>query len=740
MGAIREIPRYEAYRHQHADCLASRLVASTLFVTESVNLQLRQLAWRSKISTHNSLLKVDGGFGEMFILSLNWLGRQCPTTRRLSGIPSDGLQPGRMSRHHFPIGARRPPPTNNRCLSRWFFQHHKTSAHMQRVGLSQRFTFRGCPPERSTLRWLVVAALVLDCFAPPSQAQARKEVLIITEVGQSHPGMALVTNQIHSALNLDQRFQEEVYTESLDAADLSDDALKERRDSLVQKYRDKKLDLIVLVGPDPIRFFAQPPKTIYPDIPIVFCCTVPGQVDQQNLDSRSTGSWFQLDPAKTLDAALRLLPETRQVFVIAGQSKFDRGITALVKAGLNSYENRLDVTYLIDLPMNELRERLRHLPSRSIVLYLSFFKDVQGRVFLNASEALPLVTAASIAPVFGISSTYLGHGIVGGFVVSYEEQGKIASRDALEILGGKSPQDIPIVHGPSVYLFDWRELQRWNLDQSKLPTGSTILFRGPTPWERYNRTLVTGMLIFVSLTLLTIYILFEQKQLKRARKAHEQLSGRLINAQEKERSRLAAEIHDDFSQRLALLALGLESAEEAIGSSPSEAVKQVHSLLNSASEIGADLHTLSHRLHSSTLEALGLVPGISALCKEFTNQQGIEIDFLPDDIPRSIHPDVALCLFRIVQEGLRNLKKHSGASKAQVRLRRAGDKLVVHVCDEGIGFDVRQLGEKEGLGIRSMEERTYLLGGRFEIHSAPRKGTRIEAWVPLQPKSELAAG
>jgi signal transduction histidine kinase len=107
---------------------------------------------------------------------------------------------------------------------------------------------------------------------------------------------------------------------------------------------------------------------------------------------------------------------------------------------------------------------------------------------------------------------------------------------------------------------------------------------------------------------------------------------------------------------------------------------------------------------------------------------------------RSIHPDVALCLFRIVQEGLRNLKKHSGASKAQVRLRRAGDKLVVYVCDEGIGFDVRQLGEKEGLGIRSMEERTYLLGGRFEIHSAPRKGTRIEAWVPLQPKSELAAG
>jgi signal transduction histidine kinase len=91
-------------------------------------------------------------------------------------------------------------------------------------------------------------------------------------------------------------------------------------------------------------------------------------------------------------------------------------------------------------------------------------------------------------------------------------------------------------------------------------------------------------------------------------------------------------------------------------------------------------------------------------------------------------------------EGLRNLKKHSRATKPQVRLRRAGDRLVVSVSDDGLGFDVREIREKDGLGIRSMEERAYLLGGRFEIHSAPGKGTRIEAWVPLQPKSELAAG
>jgi signal transduction histidine kinase len=611
---------------------------------------------------------------------------------------------------------------------------------MQRVGFIQRFASTAYLFKRSALRCLVIASLVLGCLASVSQGKPPKYILMINELGQSHPGPVVVTNKILIALHSDPRFDVEFYWENLDAADRSDDSLNELRDSILQKYRDHKLDLIVLLGPDPLRLFAEPPNTLYPDVPVVFCCSVPGQIDPRTTDSRSTGSWLQLDPAKTLDAALHLLPDTRQVFVVAGQSRYDRGLTALVKAGLSSYETRLDITYLTDLLLNELQERLRHLPSHSIVVYVSFFKDAQGREFLNTAEALPLITAASNAPVFGLSDTYLGRGIVGGFVVSFEEQGKIAARDVIEILGGKPPQEISVVHGPSVYLFDWRELQRWNLDQRKLPAGSIVRFRQPTLWERYKWTVLTGLLIFVSLGLLTIYLLFKQKQLKRARKAQERLSGMLINAQEKERSRLASEIHDDFSQRLALLALGLENAEEAIGTSPGEAVRQVHNLLNSASEIGADLHTLSHRLHSSTLEALGLVPGVSALCKEFAVQQGIEIDFLPENIPPSVHPDVALCLFRIVQEGLRNLKKHSGVASARVRLRGAGEKLLVLVCDEGVGFDVQQLKKQEGLGIRSMEERAYSLGGRFEIHSEPGKGTRIEAWVPVQPKSMRAAG
>jgi signal transduction histidine kinase len=479
------------------------------------------------------------------------------------------------------------------------------------------------------------------------------------------------------------------------------------------------------------------PEAIFPNVPVVFCCTAPGQIDQMRIDHRSTGSWFQLEPAKTVEAALGLLPETRHMFVVGGGSDYDRRLTALVKTALTSYEKKLDVTYLADLPMSKLQERLRHLPDHSMVLYLSFFKDVDGREFLNVAEALPMITGAANAPVFGISDTYLGHGIVGGFVVSFEEQGKIVGRDALEILAGKPPQDIPVVHGPSVYLFDSRELQRWKLDASKLPTGGSILFRQPTLWEEHRRTLLAGSLIIVGLGLLTIYLLFERKQLKRARKAQEQLSGKLIHAQEQERSRLAAEIHDDFSQRLAVLSLGLETAAEGIPESLREINQLMQELMESASELGADLHTLSHRLHSSTLERLGLAAGVAAFCKEFTAQQGIQVAFSHDDLPRSVTPDVAVCLFRIVQEGLRNLQKHSGAANAQVRLRRVVSAIHLSISDDGHGFDMKEVGDGQGLGLWSMQERVRLVDGRFEINSETHKGTRIDVWVPLKEQANM---
>ena len=225
-------------------------------------------------------------------------------------------------------------------------------------------------------------------------------------------------------------------------------------------------------------------------------------------------------------------------------------------------------------------------------------------------------------------------------------------------------------------------------DVDKVQAGT----RGEGSWLASSGWIyVVAVPFIVASFALIAYLKDSQGQLRLANDKRRELGGMLINAQEKERRRIASEIHDDFSQRMAILALGLENVAEIVEISPREAAMRLRQLLSSTNELSTDLHTLSHRLHSSTLESLGVVLGISALCREFATQHAVAVDFKHEGVPRSVTHDVALCLFRIVQEGLRNFKRHSGAKRAGVRLRKQGDELVVSVSDQGVGFDMRDL-------------------------------------------------
>jgi PAS domain S-box-containing protein len=222
---------------------------------------------------------------------------------------------------------------------------------------------------------------------------------------------------------------------------------------------------------------------------------------------------------------------------------------------------------------------------------------------------------------------------------------------------------------------------------------------------------------------------------KWAEEALASLSGRLIETQDEERKRIAREIHDDYSQRVAMLALDLEQLAEDVGDSSGETSQKFHELFDLVSELGADLHSLSHRLHSSTLESLGLLAGLEAFCEEFAEQQGMQVDFAHENVRRSVPADAALCMFRITQEALRNIKRHSGANRAEVRLEQLDGRLHLSVSDCGRGFNSNKPPAERGIGIHSMEERLRLLGGKLEIQSRPMEGTRIDAWLPLKMAS-----
>jgi signal transduction histidine kinase len=215
---------------------------------------------------------------------------------------------------------------------------------------------------------------------------------------------------------------------------------------------------------------------------------------------------------------------------------------------------------------------------------------------------------------------------------------------------------------------------------------------------------------------------------------------KLIDAEERERTRVARELHDDICQRIALVALGLEQLGE-LEQSPSKAVGEVTShiqeLWNSVSEIGADLHAISRRLHSSTLEYLGLATSAKTFCTQFAKQQKVEIEFKSHDVPSGLPIEISLPLFRVLQEALFNSAKHSGERHFEVELFGTSGAIHLTVCDSGIGFDPKVAMQGSGLGLTSMRERLKLVHGEFSIDSQPQGGTKIYASVPLSPESKF---
>ena len=219
---------------------------------------------------------------------------------------------------------------------------------------------------------------------------------------------------------------------------------------------------------------------------------------------------------------------------------------------------------------------------------------------------------------------------------------------------------------------------------------------------------------------------------KRAEEAVSSVNGRLIEAQESERARIARDLHDDIGQRLALLAFELEQVKGLQPDSSGEARGRLDALQKQTAEIATDVQTLSHELHPPRLLHLGVVAAMRGFCEELSGQKNIGIDFGHENVPESMPPDVSLCLFRVLQEALHNGVRHSRTPHFDVDLRGTGDAVHLTVRDEGVGFDVNAASRGQGLGLTSMKERLKLVGGELVIESQSKRGTTVRARAPVQ--------
>ena len=212
-----------------------------------------------------------------------------------------------------------------------------------------------------------------------------------------------------------------------------------------------------------------------------------------------------------------------------------------------------------------------------------------------------------------------------------------------------------------------------------------------------------------------------------------ELGGRLINAHEQERMRLSAELHDDVSQRIALLSGELSLLQRRLPAGCAGLDQEIGKLAAEAGNIGDELHKLSHELHPARLEVLGLEQSVRSFCEELTAARKIAIDVQIDVVSSAFAPEVVLCLYRVVQEALQNVVKHSGAARAVVRLTSDGPEVVLRIWDDGVGFDPSTVRQKATLGLISMRERARLVNGRFLVSSDGSGGTIVDVRVPLGP-------
>ena len=620
--------------------------------------------------------------------------------------------------------------------------------------------------------------------------------------------------------------------------------------------------LIVSVGGVAAQFVQQHRQQIFPDAPILFSSVDQRFVQNSELRTNEGAVAVTIDAKLLMDNILHLLPNTKNVTVVIGASQLEAAWQADLTRSFAPYADRVKLTWFNQLSFADVLKRSAALPRDTAILFAHLGIDAHGIPQVE-ERALSQLHAVANAPIFGVYTSQLGHGIVGGPLLDLNALGTRAADIAARVLGGESPSGLtppPLALGTPA--FDNAALERWRISESRLPAGSVVRFKPPTAWERYRTQIVAATAIGIFETallagMLTLYL--KRRRSERLRQESESrfrrlidtapvmiwtadaarhatdfnrawleftgrgleqemgegwlrgvhpddldgclqaysaacdrrepfrieyrlrradgeyrwvlhagaprltsdgafvgytgsavditehrlatatlstLSRRLMQAQEEERRRIARELHDDVCQRVAALTMQIAQLMHRLPKDDNNVRPLVAELSRKSKDLGTDIQALSHRLHSSRLQLLGLAGAAASFCRELSGQHDVTINFSHEDLPEQLPEETSLGLFRVMQEALMNAVKHSGVREIDVALHGNGAALYLKVTDRGVGFTVEDAGLYRGLGLVSMRERLSLLGGELFVKSQPGRGTTVSARVPCHTVSE----
>jgi signal transduction histidine kinase len=602
-------------------------------------------------------------------------------------------------------------------------------------------------------------------------AQARQNVLIVFDEDNDLPGLAMINRSIREVLRTELKDDVEIYTESLNVSQFKDPGYYNvLREYFRRKYDGKRPDLIVAVMEPSLDFLMQQGASLFAGVPIVFCGADPEDMQRKTLRQTVTGVLVERDFAPTLDIALRLQPSTREVFIIGGTSRFDRQMQTLARRHLEPFGKRAHLTWLTGLAMEELLKKLSALPAQSVVYYLTLFADGAGQTF-SPHEALARITSVANAPVYASLDQYIGLGIVGGHVYSVDTHGRQAAEIGVRILRGEVPSDIPIVAlGAYSNVFDWRQLQRWGLDERQLPTGSRIEFRPPSVWDLYKWYVVAGVTLLLLQSALVVGLLLNRAQRRSAETARQESDQRRWRAEdEAQRQRdelahalrvttlgeLTASFAHELNQPLTAISANAQAARKLLAADHSnpdvdEALKDVTADANRAAETVLRLRALFRKQRSARapLDLNALIEDVLRLLATNLRSRHVQVHFARGVGLPEIFGD-AVQLRQVVINLLVNAEDAialAGDGPREIRIetsRPDKEHAAIAIRDSGAGVpesDLERIFEHfvstkpQGLGLGLAISRSIVEahGGRIWAARNPDRGLTLHVELPLQ--------
>jgi signal transduction histidine kinase len=360
------------------------------------------------------------------------------------------------------------------------------------------------------------------------------------------------------------------------------------------------------------------------------------------------------------------------------------------------------------------------------------------------------VTAVASAPTYCWVESAMGHGIVGGSLKDQTAEVAAVAGIALRVLNGEAADSIPLSSPDlSARQLDWRQLRRWGISEARVPAGTLVRFREPGLWDRYKAYIVGAAALLVAQSALIAGLLLQLAARRRAEATLQAIQdglrasrARVLDMVEQERNRIARDLHDDIGQRLAALTMALDDVASGPPVPAIDLNIRIDTLSTRSLELAKDVQIIARNMHFSRPEYLGLESACADFCRDVSKRGQLAVDFDARDVPEHLDKDVALCVYRVLQESVNNAAKHARAPHVRVALSDGGDQIRLEVADDGIGFDPATAMQGPGLGLISMQERVRLVSGELSIVSRPGAGATIRACVSLvhAPAASEAGG